>query len=111
MCVRGRPLNSSVRRRVSLGRHKRLVLFAAAGIAVIGVAGWLVYERSHYGSFCQAVHAGASLEQLTEYLREHDPARLNVDGALESIEHTTTRPFACEFEIEGGQVNSAKATL
>jgi hypothetical protein len=96
---------------VSIGRHERLTLFTVAGVAALSVAGWIVYKSSHHGSFCQAVQAGASLEELTEYLRKHDPARLNSEGAIGSIEHTTTQPFACQFEIEGGQVVSAKADL
>jgi len=96
---------------VSIGRRSRLAFIAFAGVAATGVAGWFGYKQLHYGSFCQAVNAGASPEELTEHLRKYDPARLNSDGWTGSIEHTTTQPFACEFEIEGGKVIAARAVL
>ena len=88
--------------------RKNLLILAVAGIALVGVAAYLYFDRYRFGSFCQAVEGGASLEELTEFWQRHDPKML-VEAPVGMIEHTTTRPYGCTYEVADGKVISARS--
>lgn len=90
-----------------LARYLRgRISYSVLGAFIAGGGALMLYQFSQPASFCEAVEGGASLEELTEFLREHDPSRLSQDGSYAQFEHTTSRPFSCLYEISDGNVVS-----
>jgi hypothetical protein len=83
--------------------------YLAVGAAVACVAGVAAYLHFGPRTFCEAVAGGASLDELTRHMEEHDPTRLRTDGWGAFLAHTTSEPYACSYTIEDGRVVEARS--